>query len=130
MIQNNKLLLFKAALMLSAIGGSIAVIIYLGAALFYEQSIKKIQSVTSLTSTDGTSPLYFAVFGLFYALSLFGVYRMYNLRKAGFWFYLIAQLVILLTPTFWLGKNSFSMTNTIFTGIFVLIYLSFYKKMR
>ncbi len=130
MTQNTKPLLFNAALLLSAIAGCIAIIIYFGAALFYEQAVEKIQSITNITSTDGTSPLYFAAFGVLYALSLLGVFRMYQLRKCGFWVYLIAQLAILLTPIMWLGKNSFSMTNTIFTVLFILIYLSFYKRMK
>ncbi len=130
MNQNNKPLLFKAALLLSTIAGCMSVIIYLGAALFYEQAVNKIQSITNITSTDGTSPLYFAVFGLLYAFSLFGVYKMYHIRKIGFWVYLIAQMTILLTPILWLGKNSFSMTNTIFTGLFILIYLYFYRILK
>ena len=130
MTQNNKPLLLKAALLLSAIAGCIAGFTYLGAALFYEPAVEKIQSITNITSTKGTSPLYFAVFGLLYALSLFGVYKMYKLQRIGFWVYLVAQLTILLTPIVWLGINSFSITNTIFTMLFLLIYLSFYRRMR
>ena len=130
MTPNNKPLLLKAALTLSVIGSSIALAGYFLAAQFYEQAVEMIQSITNVTSTDGTSPLYFLIFGMLYCLSLGGVIFMIYNRRIGFWLYSLAQIVIQAFPVYWLGKNAFSTTNTIFTVMFILIYVSFYRRLR
>ncbi len=130
MTEQSKPLVLKAALVLSSIGSSILVLAYFGAAIFFDQTVEQIQSITNIRSTVGTSPLYFSILGGFYLISLLGVILMMREKKSGFWFYVLAQLPILAFPIFWLGENSFSTSNTIFTLIFSLIYLSFYKQFK
>ena len=78
---------------------------------------------------DGLSAFYFMLLSALCLLSLIGVFKMKKHQKAGFFFYLGAQLALLFLPVIWLNWNAFSVTNTIFTALFSLIYLSFYNRM-
>ena len=122
-------LLFSSAIVLSLIGGMLGMLLFWGAAIFFGPAKDFIISVTNLTSMDQITPFYFVLFGALCLLSFVGVLKMKRLQKAGFFFYLGAQLVMLFLPVIWLNWNAFSVNNTIFTLLFVLIYLSFYRRM-
>ena len=126
----DKPLLFSAALFLSLLGGTVAIAFYLFAVIFYSTSIEAIKNITNTISTDSTSRFYFLCLLMLYIFSVLGVVKMIKCRKSGFWIYAMSQTIILLFPLLWLGKNSFSVTNSIFTALFILIYTSFYKKMK
>ncbi len=126
----DKPLLFSAALFLSLLGGTVAIAFYLFAVIFYSTSIEAIKNITNTISTDGTSRFYFLCLLMLYTFSVLGVVKMIKWRKSGFWIYGMSQTIILLFPLLWLGRNSFSATNSIFTALFILIYTSFYKKMK
>lgn len=122
-------LLFSSAIVLSLIGGILGMLLFWGAALFFTSTKEFVVSVTNLTSMDQITPLYFLLFGALCLVSFLGVIKMEKLQKAGFYFYLGAQLAMLFVPVIWLDWNAFSVNNTIFTLLFVLIYLSFYRRM-
>jgi hypothetical protein len=122
-------LLFSSALVLSLIGGGLGVLLFWGTALFFNKVKELVISVTNLTSMDQVSPFYFVLLGALSLLSFVGVLKMRKWQKAGFFFYLGAQLVMLFLPAIWIDWNAFSVNNTIFTMLFVLIYLSFYRRM-
>lgn len=122
-------LLFSSAIVLSLTGGILGMLLFWGAAIFFTPAKEFVVSVTNLTSMDKITPLYFVLFGALCLVSFLGVLKMKKLQKAGFFFYLGAQLAMLFVPVIWLGWNAFSVNNTIFTLLFVLIYLSFYRRM-
>lgn len=122
-------LLFSSAIVLSLIGGALGTLMFWGTALFFNEVKDLIISVTNLTSMDQVSPFYFVLLGALSLLSFVGVLKMKKWQKAGFSFYLGAQLVMLFLPAIWIDWNAFSVNNTIFTLLFVLIYLSFYRRM-
>jgi len=122
-------LLFSSAIVLSLIGGAMGVLLFWGTALFFNEVKGAVVSVTNLTSMDEVSPSYFFLLGALSLLSFIGVLKMKKWKKAGFFFYLGAQLVMLFLPAIWIDWNAFSVNNTIFTLFFVLIYLSFYRRM-
>jgi hypothetical protein len=62
-----------------------------------------------------------------FSVSLAGAIKLYRLQRAGLYFYLAAQAMIMFLPVFWLGSNSFSTTNAIFTLIFAGVYLYYYR---
>jgi hypothetical protein len=94
---------------------------------FFRIVTEKITSVTNITATEKLSPVYFAMLMAAFSVSLAGAIKLYRLQRAGLYFYLAAQAMIMFLPVFWLGSNSFSTTNAIFTLIFAGVYLYYYR---
>jgi hypothetical protein len=127
MKQQTRPLLLSAALLLSVIGSSIATLAYFTAAAFFDQTRQIIEKLTNIQTPQKIAPLYFVIYGALYCLSLIGVLKMMKMRKAGYFFYAGAQISLLIVPLLWMGVNSFSATNTIFTILFITIYSVFLK---
>ena len=130
MKQQDRPLLLVAALTLSAVGNSIAILTFWGISLFYSRAITLIEQLTNVQNAQQLSPLYFAVFGALYLGSLTGIIYMWKWKRTGFYVYLTAQIVIMLMPMFWLSANAFSSINLIFTLLFVAIYALYLKSFR
>jgi len=88
---------------------------------------EKITSFTNITATEKLSPVYFAMLMAAFSVSLTGAIKLYRMQRAGLYFYLMAQAMIMLLPVFWLGNHSFSTTNAIFTLIFSGVYLYYIR---
>ena len=125
----NQPLLFVSATLLSLLGSGIGLVLFALAALFFSPAKAWIISVTNSTSMDPMTPQYFLLFMALCLLSFVGVVKIRKWQKAGFFFYLGAQLAMLFLPVIWLDWNAFSVVNLIFTAIFVFIYFSYYKLM-
>jgi hypothetical protein len=130
MTQQERLPLLSAALLLSFIGSSIGTLIYFTAAIFFDQSRKIIEELTNIQTSQKIAPLYFVIFGTMYCLSLIGVLKMHKMQKAGYFFYISAQICLLIVPLLWMGLNAFSATNTIFTALFITIYSVYLKEFK
>lgn len=124
---NNRPILFTSACILSFIGGSIAALVFFAVALFYNNFSERVINITNDLSMEGTSRLYFLLLAIFHCISLTSIILLWKFRKNGFYFYMLAQLAIISLPIFFLGRNSFSVTNAIFTIVFVCIYFFYYK---
>lgn len=59
-------------------------------------------------------------------LSAFGAYLMFKLRKTGFWVYVIAKVLGLVSILAFLGVNIFTMAYLSFAGFVGLIFIIFY----
>jgi len=125
----NQPLLFVSASVLSLLGSGIGLVLFGLAALFFKPAKTWIISVTNSTSMERITPLYFLLFMGLCLLSFVGVVKIRHWQKAGFFFYLGAQLAMLFVPVIWLDWNAFSVVNLIFTAIFLFIYFSYYKLM-
>lgn len=122
-----KPILFESASIFSIIGSSIGFISMFISTFFFRIVTEKITSVTNITATEKLTPLYFAMLMAALSISLAGAIKLYRLQRAGLYFYLTAQVLIMFLPVFWLGSNSFSTTNAIFTLIFAGVYLYYYR---
>jgi len=122
-----KPILFESACIFSIIGSSIGFISMFISTFFFRIVTEKITSVTNITATEKLSPVYFAMLMAAFSVSLTGAIKLYRLQWAGLYFYLAAQAMIMFLPVFWLGSNSFSTTNAIFTTIFAGVYLYYYR---
>ena len=125
-----KPILFESASIFSIIGSSIGFISMFISTLFFRIVTEKITSVTNITATEKLSPLYFVMLMAAFCVSLVGAIKLYRMQRAGLYFYLIAQTMILFLPVIWLGANAFSATNAIFTLIFLGVYLAYYKSLK
>lgn len=122
-------LLYASTIVLSLIGNSLGVLLFLGSALFFSKTKEKIISVSNITSMDGITPLYFFILSGLCLLALLGVIKMKKWQKVGFYYYFSAQLALLFLPVIWLNWNAFSIINLIFSLLFTFIYLSFFRQM-
>ncbi len=122
-----KPILYEAACIFSIIGGSIGFISMALAAFFFKPVTAKITLMTNITTTEHLNPIYFALLMTAFSLSLAGAIKLYRMQRAGIWFYLPAQAVVLFLPVIWLGTDSFSVTNAIFTLIFSGVYLFHFR---
>jgi len=115
---------------LTFIGSSVTFIGYFLASLFFEEVSNLIVRYSSWHSTESISQVYFTVLMALYALSLVGAIRMWKLHKDGFFLYIFAQLIIVLLPAIWIGSHAFSVTNAIFTTVFIVGYSLNYKWLK
>jgi len=122
-----KPIFYEAACIFSMVGSSIGFISMLIATVFFRIVTEKIRSVTNITSTEKLSQLYFILLMVAFSISLTGAIKLYRMHQAGIYFYLAAQIVILLLPVVWLGSNAFSVTNAIFTVVFSGVYLYYIR---
>lgn len=60
------------------------------------------------------------------ALSLLGVWMMWNLRKTGFWLYLVATIAGLIVPIVFLGASLMTFLGVGFMGVIALIFIVLY----
>lgn len=64
---------------------------------------------------------------IFLALvSLFGVWNMWNLKKVGFWLYLLATACGLLMPLFFLGGGLMAIIGLGFSGLISVVFIILY----
>ena len=125
-----KPILFESASIFSIIGSSIGFISMFISTFFFRIVSEKITSITNITATEKLSPVYFATLIAAFCISLVGAIKLYRMQRAGLYLYLTAQTMILFLPVIWLGSNSFSATNAIFTLIFSGVYLTYYKSLK
>lgn len=126
----NKPVLFDAACIFSISGSGIGFISMFIAAFFFHETIEKITLVTNVTATENLSPLYFALNGVAFAFSLIGAIKLYRTQKTGLYFYLVAQAAVMILPLIWMGTESFSVINAIFTVLFAVVYLFNFKILK
>jgi hypothetical protein len=72
---------------------------------------------------------YFLLHTLFYAISLFGAYKMWTLKKAGFHFYAISQISLLIVYKAYIPTAPFPLFALAVTVIFILLYFRNLKYM-
>ena len=126
----NKPILFESACIFSIIGSSVGLITMFISTFFFRVVTEKITSVTNITATEKLSPVYFAMLMAAFSISFAGAIKLYRMQRVGLYFYLTAQAMIMFLPVFWLGTNSFSTTNAIFTLLFAGVYLVNYKLLK
>jgi hypothetical protein len=121
-INNTRPAFLSALCILTFIGSGIAFLGYFAASLFFEKTKEIIVQHSSWHSAEVLSPTYFTLLMALYALSLTGAIRIWKLHRDGLYLYVFAQLIILFLPAIWLNWQAFSVTNAIFTLIFVTGY--------
>ncbi|MGE5393595.1 MAG: hypothetical protein ACM3P1_02570 [Candidatus Saccharibacteria bacterium] len=122
-----KPIVFESACIFSLLGSILGLLFMLFFALFFDEMYRAIGTYTSYGSMQLLSPLYFASLMAAYALSLAGVIKLYRMQRSGLYFYLMAQLMILILPLIWMGPGVLSITNIIFALLFSGIYLYYFR---
>ena len=73
---------------------------------------------------------YFMLQALLFALALYGAYLMWNLKKIGFHFYTVAQIVLLILPQVFLPSLPFPTFELLLSLIFITLYARNLKYMN
>ena len=73
---------------------------------------------------------FFILNALLYSLSFTGAYMMWKLRKAGFHYYTISQIIILISPLAFIRGFQMPWFSVAITGLYVLAYSSYFKLFR
>lgn len=122
-----KPILFEAACIFSMAGSGTGFLGMLLATIFFQPVVEKITQLTNITATEHISALYFASLMAAFCVSLVGSIELFRGKRVGLFFYLMAQLVIIILPVLWLDSNAFSYTNAIFTSLFSGVYLFYFR---
>jgi hypothetical protein len=67
-------------------------------------------------------PVYFLISGILYIGSLTGAILMMQLKKLGFHIYTVFQILLILTPMYFMHLSSPDFPTVLFTGLFILLY--------
>ncbi|MDP1623987.1 MAG: hypothetical protein Q8M08_16810 [Bacteroidales bacterium] len=95
---------------------------------FYDTYIEIVQVFTEKFQLEGmetlldAKPMFFMVSAIFYAGSLAGALFMYRLKKKGFHFYTVFQILLILAPMYFMHLQSPGIPELLFTGLFILLY--------
>lgn len=130
MNRKNRPPLLSALCILTFIGSTIGFIGYFLAAILFEKTEKLIIKYSSWHSSDDISPIYFTILMALFAISLTGAIRIWKFHKDGFFLYTVSQILILFLPVFWIGWQTFSTTNAIFTLAFIVGYAMNLKQLK
>ncbi len=124
--QENRPELLTVLCVLTFIGSGIGVVSNFFVLTSYS-SIQELISIGNLTfpgidillSVDKT---YFLIGFILSSISLFGAYNMWKLKKIGFHFYTIAQILLLIVPYFYFQNFGFPYFGLLITVTFVFLY--------
>lgn len=121
-IKKDRPALLTALCLLTFTGSSVAFIAWFLAALYFEKASEIIIKYSSWHNVEAISPAYFSVLMALFAISLTGAIRMWKLHRDGLFLYIISQLIILFLPVIWINGQAFSITNAVFTTVFIVGY--------
>ncbi|MCF6169468.1 MAG: hypothetical protein L3J66_00635 [Bacteroidales bacterium] len=68
------------------------------------------------------SPLFFLIQSLLLAATLLGAVQMWNLKKAGFHLYTLAQILLLIVPKLFINNLPFPLLELLISAGFVYLY--------
>lgn len=85
---------------------------------------------SSLSVIEKAGRLYFMISAMAYIISLYGVYKMWNLQKNGLHYYAIAQIVILILPLIFVSAQLPVFSSLLITAIFILLYFKSFKQIE
>lgn len=122
-----KPIVFESACIFSFLGSLIGLLYMISFAISFDEMIKVMGKFTNYASLKPLTPLYFASLMAAYVLSITGVIKLFRMQRSGLYFYLAAQLMILILPLVRMGLGALSVTNIIFTLLFSGIYVYYYR---
>jgi hypothetical protein len=122
--------MLEALCLLSFTGNGMAFVANVLIALFFRKTGPWIMEAGSVPEQLSLSAEYFLIFGLFFAISIFGVFLMWNLRISGFYIYLAARIAIISYPLVMAGMEAFSAVVLIFSLVFIILYFSQFFRFR
>ncbi len=124
---------------LSFIGSGLSVLSNGFVFLFYDQftAPENLEAFENIFGSEmnldilmGTSIYFYLLQSFFYALSFFGVLKMWQLQKIGLHIYTLAQMCILILPEIFVPVLPFPFVQIMVTATFVLLYFSSFRMIQ
>lgn len=84
--------------------------------------LEEFHATTAWESLAAVPRPFFVAMSLFALLSVVGCVLMWNLRKSGYHCYAIAQLMMLVLPLLFLGRDKLGIGDIMFTALFLFVY--------
>jgi hypothetical protein len=91
--------------------------------------ISKAFDLPAMDMILNAKPPFFLVSSFLYALSTFGAFEMWKLRKRGFHLYAVSQILLVMMPMYFFKLSLPSFPDIIFSGIFIILYSANLKHM-
>jgi hypothetical protein len=105
-------------------------------AAFYDLFVMVIQEFADKFKIPGmdvileAKPLFFFVSGIFYAGSIIGAALMMRLKKVGFHVYTICQILLVISPMYFMHLPGPNFLDILFSGTFIILYSTQLKFMH
>lgn len=115
---------------LSAFGSLLVFLLFNDLDTIIQQSSFPDQEKELVKMLQNADRSFFLIISALNISSLTGAILMWKLRKSGFHFYTISQLLILTVPFFLLTGYSISLSNAIITAVFIAAYAVNLPQMR
>lgn len=139
--ENKRPELLKILCILTFIGSGLSLFSYTILAIFIDffRTVSTQEAFTFLQTEEEKAMLvsmlslpkiYFILHAVLFALSLYGAYLMWNMRKIGFHFYAIAQIILLIIYKVFIPSAPFPYMPIMLTVIFILLYYRNLQFMR
>jgi len=103
--------------------------------LFFDTSMKFAAELVKSFKISGmdlfldAKPVYFAVTAVINAIAVAGAIKMWQMQKLGFHIYTISQILVIICPMYFFHFPSPDFFSILLSGIFVLLYSPYLKKM-
>jgi len=85
--------------------------------------------ITGMEMFLDAKPIYFVSTAMINALAVAGAIWMWQLRKPGFHMYTISQILVILAPMYFFHLPTPDFFSILLSGIFVMLYSPYLKKM-
>ena len=105
-------------------------------AAFYETFVTVMQELADKFNLPGiemiteTRPLFFLVSGFFYIGAIVGAALMMRLKKAGFHVYTIFQILLVISPMYFMHLSGPNFLDLLFSGTFIILFSTQLKYMH
>jgi hypothetical protein len=105
------------------------VFIFFDASMKFAAEMLKVFKITGMDQFLAVKPGYFAATSGINALAVAGAIWMWQLRKPGFHIYTISQILVIIAPMYFFHLPTPDFFSILLSGIFVMLYSSYLKKM-
>ena len=97
----------------------------------YKQLISVFEGMDETIKILISSSIWFFIFStILYGVGLVGAILMFHLKKVGFHFYTVAQILLLITPMIYQAGYKTDFASTVITAIFIFLYYTNLKIMK
>jgi hypothetical protein len=97
----------------------------------YTKAFSSIEGWTETIKLMTQTNIWFFIFNtILYGVGLVGAYLMFRLRKIGFHFYTVAQILLLIIPMIYVAGYKTDFATTVITAIFIFLYYTNLRIMK
>jgi hypothetical protein len=125
--------LLSVLCILTFIGSGLAFFTYTVVSFSYEEFMSAMQEIDlnlpGIAELKTANRGFFIIGMILYGASLFGATRMWKMKKSGFHFYTMAQVLLLIQPYVYLKIQGFPVVQFLLSAIFIGLYAMNLNKM-